>query len=250
MAVPQSKLKVRVDMARNRLYCIIGGDITKADLEGFFTDVRFGVADLKPGFGVITDLTNCHLSHLAAIPTFRRVMHYLAGSNVGKVIRVVNTKNLIYQQAINLASRLPGYSSVYVKTMAEAEEFLDGACQREGLRYILLDKSIELRTESGSSSGTIINISVSGCAIKCPEPRPVVGQGGTVAFTLADKKSAHRDFEIEARVVRLFDDGFAVAYQNIADADKSGLQKCLVQESKLDVSSDRLMEKIFSPPAA
>lgn len=46
MAASSSKMKVRVDMRKNRLYCTVAGKITKADMEKFYTEVRFGVADL------------------------------------------------------------------------------------------------------------------------------------------------------------------------------------------------------------
>ncbi len=88
----RNSLRVKVDVARNRLYIFIAGEITKKSLDQFFTEVRFGIADLKPEYNIITDLTQCHIGHLSAIPTFRKIMHYVSSHGVKDIIRVVNSK--------------------------------------------------------------------------------------------------------------------------------------------------------------
>ena len=51
------KAKVKTDIKKNRIYITLPSTIVKKDLEKIYSDIRFGVADLKPGFDVITDLT-------------------------------------------------------------------------------------------------------------------------------------------------------------------------------------------------
>ncbi len=235
MAAGRNKLQVRVDIPNNRLYCIVGGNVTRADIDSFFTEVRFGVADLKPGFAVITDLTNCHYSHLAAIPTYRKIMHYLASSGVREVVRVVNTGNLIYRQAMNLASRIQGYSTVYVKTLDEAESFLEQSQRRESLRYLLLRKPVQLVVDDRAFQGQLMDVSTSGCAVTGTSEAPAVGTVVHMSFALCDKKSDENRFEIDAEVVRHFGQGFAVRFISFGNVDRDKLQECLVQQARLDV---------------
>jgi hypothetical protein len=64
--------RVTVDLKKNRLYITIAGRLNKKDLDGLYTDIRFGVADLQPGFTVINDLTKCTLAALSGLPTFKK----------------------------------------------------------------------------------------------------------------------------------------------------------------------------------
>ena len=52
------------DIKRNGLYITLSCDPSKKVLDKVYTDVRFCVADLKSGFDVVTDLSQCTLGHL------------------------------------------------------------------------------------------------------------------------------------------------------------------------------------------
>lgn len=234
MPKTRNSLRVKVDADNNRLYIFIAGEVTKSSLDQFFTEVRFGIADLKTDFSVITDLTECHIGHLSAVPTFRKIMHYVSTQGVKEVIRVVDTDNLIYQQAINLESQIQGYSPRYVSSLDEAEQHLDGETRRNSLRFNLINKKIEITTESLSSTGELIDISTTGCAIKTAETIPI-GQEMRVKLSLSGKKSVLKEFELDAVASRLFDGGVAVAFVDIDDSDTEMLRECLVQESKSDM---------------
>lgn len=66
----QRRSGVFTDIKKNRLYITITGHLTKVQLERFYTDVRFGVADLKPGFDVVNDLSGCTLAALSGLPIY------------------------------------------------------------------------------------------------------------------------------------------------------------------------------------
>ncbi len=100
--------KVITDIEKNRLYITISGRVSKKDLTKLYTDVRFGVGDLQPGFDVITDLSECKLAALSGIPTFLKITNYLIDNNVGQVIRVLKKNSLIFRQALNLAAKRTG----------------------------------------------------------------------------------------------------------------------------------------------
>jgi len=232
MSKAGNNLKVRVDMSRNRIYCTISGDITKADLEKFFTDVRFGIADLKPGFSMITDLTNCRIAHLAAIPTFRKIMHYIVNHGVQEVIRIINPKNLVFKQILNLTSQIQSYSPIYVNTLQEAEDKIDAAIKRVDLRFQVINKGVEFKTDSMSTKGQLIDVSISGCAIRSDEIQISSGEIIHLKFSLTDKKSAAVDFELNGNICRFIDGGFAVAFSEIKDSERELLWECLVQETQ------------------
>ena len=94
------KAKVKTDIKKNRLYITLPTTIVKKDLEKIYSDIRFGVADLKPGFDVITDLTYCTIGHLSAISTLRKIMAFLVSNKVGRVVRIVGNMNVILKSEI------------------------------------------------------------------------------------------------------------------------------------------------------
>lgn len=244
MSGSKNSLKVRVDISRNRLYCVIAGKITGKDIDEFYTDIRFGVADLKSGFDVVTDLTQCQFSHLAAIPTFRKIMHYLADKGAREVVRVVNRDSMVFRQAMNITAHFQGYKPIYVDSITAADELLDKSNARSGLRFHLLKTEAVYETEILSSVGKILDISVTGCSFLTQTDIPAVGQKLRVKIALTAPKSTDRIFELDAKVVRLITDGFAVAFAELEDTTKKQLLDCLVHELKRDVCGwPRISEK-------
>lgn len=122
-----NRLGVKADLKKNRLYITIAGKLNKKDLDGLYTDIRFGVADLQPGFDVITDLTECTLAALSGFATFNKITDHLLANNVGKVVRIIDERRIIFKQILNSASRIKGYTAVYVKSLEEAENELKGS---------------------------------------------------------------------------------------------------------------------------
>ncbi len=115
---------VTADIKRNRLVIRLRGVVPKKDSEQIYTDIRFCVSDLKPGFVVITDLTEARIGHLSAIGTFKKITAYLAEKKVGPVVRVVGQGKIIFQQLAKLTDQTNGYRPMYAKNMEEAEVLL------------------------------------------------------------------------------------------------------------------------------
>ena len=124
MAKDRSPSTVSADIKRNRLIIKLRGDVPKKDAERIYTDIRFCVSDLKPGFAVINDLTEARIGHLSAIDTFKKITAYLAEKNVGPVVRVVGSAKIIFQQFSKLTMHINGYQPMYAKNMEEAEVLL------------------------------------------------------------------------------------------------------------------------------
>lgn len=125
MRADRSKAKVITDIEKNRLYIIFGSDVKKNDVDQIYTDVRFGVADLTPGFSVINDLSNATIGHLSGASTFKKIIKYLRANKVGKVIRVIKKTSVILKQISILSDTINGYQPEYVTTVEEAEQLLD-----------------------------------------------------------------------------------------------------------------------------
>lgn len=99
--------------------------MSKKEAERIYTDIRFCVSDLGPGFAVITDLSECRIGHLNAIGTFRKIMQFLLEKEVGQIVRIVGEAKIIYLQMLKLSDKTKSYEPKYVKTPEEAEAYLN-----------------------------------------------------------------------------------------------------------------------------
>ena len=228
----QGELTVRADTKKNRLYFILKGKITGSDLNRLYTDTRFCVADLKPSFDVITDLSACKVGLLEGVPVFRKIVNYLISNQVGSVVRVIDGESIVYKQVANLAYWLQGYRPVYVSSMEEAEKILDKAIERDGLRFCLLDKIVQFVFQERVADGRIVDISVSGCAIETATELPEAGSEVTVKIALVGTGDTPADFELKAEVVRCEEKRFAVSFTEPDEQYREKLFSCLIAESQ------------------
>jgi len=124
---------VSANIRKKRLYINLQGVINKKEAERIYTDIRFCISDLEPGFAVITDLTQCRIGHLNAIATSRKIMHFLLEKQVGPIVRIIGKAKVIYLQLIKLSDKKLGYEPKYVSTLEEAEALLDDRDQKESI---------------------------------------------------------------------------------------------------------------------
>ena len=124
MGRSKKRSKVTADINKNRLIIDLYGTLRKADVEEIYTDIRFGVRDLKSNFAVITDMRECRIGYLSGIEVFRRILSFLQENKVGKVIRITEKKSVSHYQITRFTAAISGYSPVYVESFEEAEEIL------------------------------------------------------------------------------------------------------------------------------
>ena len=124
MSTILQKTRVRTDIKENTLYITLHGTLLEKDVENIYSDIRFGVADLQPGFNVVTDLTQCRIGSLAGIAIFKKIMAYLVTSEVGQTIRIVGKAKLIFKQMSRITETVEGYSPIYVATSEEADKLV------------------------------------------------------------------------------------------------------------------------------
>lgn len=226
------KLKIDIDTGKNRLYFSISRKITKTELDKFYTDLRFCVADLQPDFDVIGDFSECDIIYLSSTPTFRNIMCYLITKRIRENILVVKS-NLLYMQLNNLISILNIYIPSYVSTLQEAEDILSTDQRRNGLRICLHHNLAEYLIDTVQVKNRILDMSTSGCSLELGSTQPSVGQEITLNISLKDKEEAINKFSIPATAVRITNDMFAVKYVHLDDDQKDQLWSCLLYESNL-----------------
>ena len=232
MAV-KSGSKVRADIKHNRLYITLAKTASKKELEKIYTDVRFCVADLKPGFDVITDLSQCTLGHLSGIPIFRKIMDYLVQHRPGEVVRVVGKMSVLFKQLIMLATRFQVYKPVYVNTVEEAEERLANS-RRNALRFHLHRQKIEYAVGGNSGSGQLVDASVLGCAVSGRTKSVADNDAISLDFSLRQDGENWTTFNLKATVVRVDEDVFAAQFVDISEEQKTQLYACLACEARCD----------------
>lgn len=232
MTAAAKKSTVKADIGKNRLIFTIAGWLTKKDLDNLYTDVRFCVADLKPGFQVITDLSACTLGSLAGIATFRKIMNYLLEKEAGQVVRITRHASLIHRQILNFSARMQGYKPVYVQTLEEAEQVLANGTGRSELTFHLPRTAVHLLAGTVHATGYIRDISPNGCSFEGADFEVEAGQSLTLELELPGQNNSSQRFEIPARIVALEQDHAVAEFIDLARDQRNTLRACLIRAAR------------------
>ncbi|MEE4242908.1 MAG: hypothetical protein V2I36_15700, partial [Desulfopila sp.] len=116
--------EVRTDISSNRITITIRGRISRRTAEEIYSEIRFGVSDLQDNFVVITDLSQATFAYLDCIPCYLKIVRFLQSSQVGTIIRIIDSPKIIVRQLDRVASGIENYTPVYVSSFAEAESFM------------------------------------------------------------------------------------------------------------------------------
>ena len=225
-------LKINADTHKNRLYFNFVGVVTQKRMEELYTDVRFCVADLKPGFDVISDFSACELIHLDSIPALKKMMSYMIENGLGEIVRILQSDKISHRQVLNLATRVQGYKPIYVSDIDEAEDVLKKTVKRKGLRVHLHKVPVRYIVGNEEESGHIINMSTSGCAVEFTTLRPETDTFILIKDIFPREGDSPESFEIKAKVVRVDNDVFAVEFTELDDEKEELLWKHLLAESR------------------
>ncbi len=226
------KSYAKADTNLNRLYIKLAKRLTKKDLDNLYTDIRFCVADLQPGFNVITDLSECSIAALNGVSTFRKISNFLIENRVGIVVRVMNDDSILFRQFINLTSRMQGYKPINVSTLEDAESKIIELSKRSAPRFCLYQQQIEYHGAGGQGSGIIVDISTSGCAVTPDAESPKVGEEISISISFKNHEELLAEFTTVAKVVKADSNFFAVQYVSLAAEQKEQLWNRLVHESR------------------
>ena len=233
--MPSKAPEVFANIGKNRLYITIAGELSRKNLDKLYTEIRFCVADLSPGFIVITDLSDCTIAALSGIPTFRKISNYLVTNEVGRVVRVVSEKKLILKQLVNFTTRMSGYKADLYHSLAEAETALSNAERRDGLRFILHQHPVQFSIGSQEGNGFLYDISTSGCAIQTTENIPAVSDKTSISMEFNIHEKMMEILEIKADVIWVERVTFGARFKNMSNEQKELLWERLVYESKSEL---------------
>ena len=200
-----------------------------------YTDVRFCVADLEPGFDVVTDLTGCSIGHLDGIPVLRKISDYLVTSKAAEVVRVVGKTSLIFKQLFRVASLFQSYKPFYVSTLEEAEEKLAGSIKRNGLRFRINSQQITYSINKEEGQGNLIDISISGCKVQEPSIPLSADKEISITIPFHQDQDTPASFTITAKVVRVQGDQVAFQFVDLDDDQKAQLYQSLAFEARREV---------------
>ena len=229
---------VKVDTKKNRLFLKFSGSVSKKELDKVYTDVRFAVADLLPGFSVINDLTECSLCHINAVATYKKISNYLIRNGVKDVVRIINKESVVLRQFLNFAARFAEYIPMYASTLEEAEELLDKTDKRNRLRLHFAGRlQVEYFADNARGEGHVLDISTVGCKIASPAFPPPVDALIDIVISFNVPETAQKTFNTKAKVVRTDDGGFSVEYKDISEEEKEELWQDLLQEFEHDLET-------------
>lgn len=133
MKATRQTSKVSANIKKQRLHITLQGVISSKEAERIYTDIRFCVSDLEPGFTVITDLSQGRIGHLSAISTYRKIMNFLQEKQAGQIIRITGQARIIYLQMLKLSDKVQNYEPIYVSTHEEAETLLDALVDKKSV---------------------------------------------------------------------------------------------------------------------
>ncbi len=227
--------KAIANIAKNRLHITIAGKLSKENLDKLYTEIRFCVNDLAPGFIVITDLSQCTIGFLSAIPTFRRITNYLIENKVGRVVRVVDEDKVILKQLINFTSNISGYKADHFQSLEEVETVLSNSEKRGSLRFVLYQHSIKFNKDGLEGDGFVYDISSSGCAIQTHSQIPAVNDNISISIKFKEHENLIDFLEVKAEVIWVEGELFGTRFENINEEAKEKLWERLVYETKCDL---------------
>lgn len=230
MADSRLKTRATADIKKNRIYITVAGNADAKALEQLYTDIRFCVADLKPGFEVVSDISQCNLIYLSGFPVYKKIIDFLIAHNVGEIIRIIKNDNISFKQIVNFSDKIHCYRTIYADNKEQAEEKLAQMIKRDGIRLLVHPVACAYELNGTSFPGHLADISVSGCAFLADNELPPIDASLTVTLAFTPHESFCADFRLAAKVVRHQDQLFAVQFQDFDQEGKQALYKRLTHE--------------------
>jgi len=228
--------KVTADLKKNRLLITVSATASQKEAKKIYTDIRFCVADLQPGFDVITDFSQCSLAHLSAIATMRQIMDYLVTKQPRNIIRVVKKSSVVFKQLLQFITQFQSYKPIYANTLEEAEEILTKLTQRNGLRYQIHGHQVEYTVDQEQGQGRLLDISISGCAVQEPTLPVSMEQELLIVIPIDHGNDLPDSFTSTAKIVRVEDGLMAVQFLDLDEDQKTQLHNWFAYEVRQEPS--------------
>ena len=120
----RGKCKVVADVVKNRLYVVLQGSLSAAEIRAVAGQVTDQMNRLRPGFDVVTDLSAANGTDTEGLEELTRLQGYVATHGMRRAVRVVPQAFVAMLQMWR-TSRQFGYSVDLALSITEAQKILD-----------------------------------------------------------------------------------------------------------------------------
>jgi len=117
--------KNQINLAKNRMVLSLKGKTDLDELNAWSADLLSQLKKLKPGFGVISDILECHPTTEEGRMVIQETQKKAKDLGMGNVVRIVEKSNIVTAMQWQRSSRAVGYSASEAASVAEAEKLLD-----------------------------------------------------------------------------------------------------------------------------
>jgi acetyl/propionyl-CoA carboxylase alpha subunit len=117
--------KNRADIQKNRLYVLFQGKMDIDEIKAGSINVLDEAKRLKPGFGIISDISGFVPTTEEGRLLIQETMKTLKDMGMKHTVRIVPVEASVVGLQWQRSSRAAGYEARQVPTLAEAEDFLD-----------------------------------------------------------------------------------------------------------------------------
>ncbi|MFT5701480.1 MAG: hypothetical protein ACI8ZB_004375 [Desulforhopalus sp.] len=228
--------KAAVSIKKNRLTLTIAEKISKKSIDNLYTEIRFCVADLKPGFDVITDLSACTLAALSSFPTFRKITNHLIDSRVGRVVRVIDETKIIKKQLLNLSARSQSYRADIFSSVEAADEYLSNSDDNSGLHFQLHELPVNYTYKGKQGTGVVEFLSVNECEVQSATLELEVGAKIMLSIKFDTHENLLERLEASSQIIGVEGSSFCARFEDVDDANKEQLWERLVHESQCELT--------------
>lgn len=116
---------IQIDTDRNRLYIILRGFLSDAEMQIAREKIIENVKKLSKSFDVVTDISTFKPASAQGVKEFKQAQRYLASHGMRRMVQVVSNDGLAALQISRTAKGI-GYAANTVSSVIEADEKLEG----------------------------------------------------------------------------------------------------------------------------
>ena len=224
------RCKAAIDIEKNRLIITMAGHVDEKSITKLCVDVRSCVAELKRGFEVINDLSQCSFMHLAGLTIYKKMIDHIILNRAGEMIRIIDDYNISSKQVKRLSEKINCYKPIYAKNYKESVENLESVFKRKSIRFSIHKLNFEYEVRKKIGKGILTDISTSGCAIESPTINLTSRSKPLITLNFDKHETLPSVFTLKSTVVRSSENMFAVKFTNLEDGLKEQLYKRFIYE--------------------
>jgi predicted small secreted protein len=162
---------------------------------------------------------------------YKKIIDFLIANNVGEIVRVIKQDNVSFKQIVHFSDKIKSVRPIYAESKEAAERRLDQCIKRDGIRLELNNMQLQYEINNKVSTGTVVDISVSGCAVESSTIPIAAGDDIIVTLNFGQHATLCSHFQLKARVVRMAGQMFAAQFLDLDEERKDQFNKRLAYEA-------------------